>query len=96
MKPVVLKKDDSIIILSPSGRVDEEKVRENSKILESWGLKVSFGKHAFSFFNKLAGKDEDRASDLQQALDSPNIKAIFCSRGGYGLVRIIDQLDLTK
>jgi muramoyltetrapeptide carboxypeptidase len=96
MKPVVLKKKDSIIILSPSGRVDEEKVRENSKILESWGLKVEFGIYTFDIHNKLAGKDEDRASDLQQALDNPNIKAIFCSRGGYGLVRIIDQLDFTK
>jgi len=95
MKPPALKKGDSVIVLSPSGRVNEEKVRENSKILESWGLTVSFGKHAFSFFNKLAGKDENRLHDLQQALDNPNIKAIFCSRGGYGLVRIIDKLELS-
>ena len=96
MRPTQLKKNDKVIILSPSGRVNEEKVRENSKLLESWGLKVEFGKHTFDIHHKLAGTDKNRASDLQDALDNPEIKAIFCSRGGYGLVRIVDNLDFSK
>ncbi|MGB1039926.1 MAG: S66 peptidase family protein [Flavobacteriales bacterium] len=96
MRPLILKPNDKVIVLSPSGRVNEEQVRENSKLLESWGLKVEFGYHTFDIHNKMAGKDADRLSDLQNALDNPEIKAIFCSRGGYGLVRIIDRLDFSK
>ena len=95
MRPTVLKKGDKVIVISPSGRVDEERVRLACKKLEAWGLNVKFGLHAFDVYNKLAGKDEDRASDLQQALDDDSVKAIFCSRGGYGLVRIIDSIDFT-
>lgn len=95
MKPNTLKKGDKVIVVSPSGRVDEDKVRLACKKLEAWGLNVDFGLHAFDVFNKLAGKDEDRASDLQTALDDSSIKAIFCSRGGYGLVRIIDSIDFS-
>ena len=96
MRPTILKPNDKVIVLSPSGRVNEEQVCENSKLLESWGLKVEFGRHTFDIHNKMAGKDADRLSDLQNALDNPEIKAVFCSRGGYGLVRIIDQLDFSK
>jgi muramoyltetrapeptide carboxypeptidase len=96
MRPNSLKKGDKVIVISPSGKVEEERVRISCKHLESWGLEVVFGKHAFDVFNKLAGKDEDRASDLQFALDDISIKAMFCSRGGYGLVRIIDSLDFSN
>lgn len=96
MRPNALKQGDKIIVISPSGKVGEEKVRLACKELESWGLQVVFGNHTFDVFNKLAGKDEDRARDLQSALDDESIKAIFCSRGGYGLVRIIDSIDFTK
>lgn len=95
MRPKPLQKGDQVIVISPSGRVDEERVRLACKKLEAWGLNVTFGAHAFSVFNKLAGKDEDRASDLQKALDDTSIKAIICTRGGYGLVRIIDKIDFT-
>ena len=96
MRPNSLKKGDKIIVVSPSGRVEEERVRLACRTLTLWGLKVIFGKSAFDSFNKLAGKDEDRASDLQLALDDMSIKAIFCSRGGYGLVRIIDSIDFSS
>ena len=40
--------------------------------------------------------DEQRAADVQEALDDPDCDAIICSRGGYGTVRIIEQLDFTQ
>jgi muramoyltetrapeptide carboxypeptidase len=45
--------------------------------------------------NQLVGTDEQRTADFQQQLDNPNIKAIWCVKGGYGTVRIIDSLDFT-
>ena len=88
-----LKKGDKVVVLAPSGRVNEAKIKKNIQLLLNWELEVSFGKHTFDQYNKLAGKDEDRLLDLQTALDDPTIKAIFCARGGYGLVRIVDDIS---
>lgn len=95
MKPQTLAQGDAVVILSPSGRVDETRIKKSAKVLTHWGLEVRFGDHAFSSHFKLAGTDKNRLSDLQQALDDTEIKAIFCARGGYGLVRIIDQIDFS-
>lgn len=96
MRPDTLKKGDKVIVLSPSGKVEEERIKEACKTYTKWGLEVIFGNHVFDTHFKLAGKDQDRINDLQNALDDKEIKAIFCSRGGYGLVRIIDSLEFTQ
>ncbi|HLT52348.1 MAG TPA: LD-carboxypeptidase, partial [Flavobacteriaceae bacterium] len=54
------------------------------------------GKHVFNQNNHFAGTDTERWEDLQKALDDPTISAIWCARGGYGSVRILDKLDYTK
>ncbi len=95
MKPQSLAKGDSVVILSPSGKVEEEQIKKSAQIVTNWGLQVRFASHAFSSHFKFAGTDNERLSDLQEALDDKEIKAIFCARGGYGLVRIIDQIDFT-
>ncbi|MGB5264168.1 MAG: LD-carboxypeptidase, partial [Lutimonas sp.] len=66
------------------------------ELANHWGLVVFLGNHLFSQDNTFAGTDSERLEDLQKALDNPSIKAIWCARGGYGAVRIIDQLDFTK
>jgi muramoyltetrapeptide carboxypeptidase len=65
-------------------------------LLHSWGLEVIIGNTIGLDNNQLAGTDAQRAADFQQQLDNPNIKAIWCVKGGYGTVRIIDLLDFTK
>jgi muramoyltetrapeptide carboxypeptidase len=65
-------------------------------LLESWGLHVVIGKSVGLEENQLAGTDLERAADLQEQLDNPNIKAIWCARGGYGTVRVVDLVDFTK
>ena len=54
------------------------------------------GKHVFSQDNHFAGTDDERCEDFQKALDDPKISAIWCARGGYGTVRILDKLDYIK
>jgi muramoyltetrapeptide carboxypeptidase len=56
---------------------------------------VVLGKNVFNKHNHFAGTDQERTTDLQLALDNKNVKAIWCSRGGYGTVRIIDQIDFS-
>lgn len=97
IKPPNLKKGDTIIILSPAGRIkDKASVDAGIDLANHWGLVVFFGNHMLSQDNTFAGTDEQRIEDLQKALDDPSIKAIWTARGGYGAVRVVDHLDFTQ
>lgn len=95
LHPPCLKPGDHVIVVSPSGLVERSRIEAAMDILRSWGLKVTTGRHTFNSFNIYAGRDGERLSDLQSALDNKDIAAIFCARGGYGMSRIIHQLDFT-
>lgn len=90
--PDYLKVGDKVGIVAPARSVKPEELETFITVLKSWGLEVNFGKHLFDVFHQFAGKDHHRADDFQQMLDNKEIRAIFCARGGYGTVRIIDQL----
>ena len=79
--------------LSPASPPDQEAVYRGARELESWGLKVDFGEHAFRKFGYLAGNDEQRLQDFNAALADPSVRAIFATRGGKGSYRIADRLD---
>lgn len=98
IQPPYLKAGDSVAIVAPSGILlhREKEINSAIQLLESWGLNVSVGKHVFNKANHFAGTDYERALDLQTALNNPNIKAIWCARGGYGTVRILDNIDYKK
>lgn len=95
MLPPFLQPNDQIRIVSPSGFINPEFIDGATKALSSWGLNVSEGAFSRLEYGRFAGTKEQRIADLQQALDDPKIKAILCSRGGYGLANIIDKLDFT-
>ncbi len=94
--PAYLKKGDTIGITCPAGFITLEGIQPAITKLTEWGFKISIGntvgKREFTF----GGTDEERLNDFQQMLDDKNIKAILCARGGYGAVRIIDQIDFKK
>ncbi len=80
-------------LVSPGSTPDEASVARICQRLESWGLEVELGKHAFSKKGYLAGADADRLSDLNEALRDPSVKAVIATRGGKGSYRIADQID---
>ncbi len=92
LRPPSLKKGDSVYILSTAKKISREEIDLAVKTYESWGLKVIIGDTIGKEYNQFAGTDEERLRDFQKALDDPNIKAIICARGGYGTVRIMDEL----
>jgi len=98
IRPPYLKKGDTVAIVAPSGilKNKEREVQQAVDLLKSWGLNVLVGQHVFSKANHFAGTDDERCEDLQNAMDDPKISAIWCARGGYGTVRILDKLDFTK
>lgn len=93
--PAYLKKGDRVAIVAPARKVTAEETEPALKKLEEWGLDVVTGDHLYNSWNQFAGDDRVRAADLQKMLDDEDIRAIFCARGGYGLIRIIDRLDFT-
>lgn len=94
--PPILQKGDTIAILATARKNIDNNLQPAIDLLHSWGLEVLIGNTIGLDHDQLAGTDEQRAADFQKQLDNPNIKAIWCVKGGYGTVRIIDLLDFTK
>ncbi|WP_273289775.1 LD-carboxypeptidase [Winogradskyella sp.] len=98
IRPPYLKAGDTVAIVAPSGILKnrEREVQQAIDLLKSWGLHSVVGKHVFSKADHFAGTDDERCEDLQRAMDDPKISAIWCARGGYGTVRILDKLNYSK
>jgi len=94
--PPYLQKGDTIAIVSTARKNIDDNLKPTIDMLEGWGLKVKIGNTIGLDYFQLAGTDDQRAADFQEQMDNPNIKAIWCVRGGYGTVKIIDKLDFTK
>lgn len=99
IKPKKLNLNDKIGIIAPAGAVDSEVQALKAKdFFEKLGYKIVFGKNIFNKKNYLAGTDEEKLEDLHNFFLDPEIKAIFCLRGGYGSIRLINKInyDLIK
>ena len=92
-KPRRLKKGDTIGIISPSGPFRDEKMTRALLFLEKLGLNYKLGKNARNRWGYLAGKDEERLTDLHDMFADPTIAGIICSRGGYGAARFTDKIN---
>jgi muramoyltetrapeptide carboxypeptidase len=98
IRPEYLKVGDTIAIIAPSGVLNDHEnyINKAKKLLESWELNVIIGKNVFNNYGHFSGTDKERTKDFQRALDDKTISAIWCARGGYGAMRIIDDLDYTE
>ncbi|HTN05251.1 LD-carboxypeptidase [Agriterribacter sp.] len=95
--PPYLKKGDTVGITCPAGYMAAEKVQACMDTLQQWGYNIiagnTVGGKSTTYFS---GTDEERLTELQQMLDDENISAILCGRGGYGVGRIVEQIDFKK
>lgn len=94
--PPYIMPGDTIGIASQASKVDREDVEPAIELLMNMGYNVEVSPHTFSSFHQYSATDQQRAEDFQQLLDNPDIKAIICSRGGYGTLRMLQQLDWTN
>ncbi len=95
IRPHDLVAGNKVGIVAPARKVSREEMAPAIEILRQWGYEVVEGQHLYGDHHQYSGTDEERAADFQAMLDDPGIKAIFCARGGYGSVRIIDKLDFS-
>lgn len=92
--PKALQAGDKVGITCPAGFMEAGRIQDCANTLKQWGLELVEGATCNSqSTNYFSGTDTERCEDLQQMLNDPSIKAIICGRGGYGISRIIDQLD---
>jgi muramoyltetrapeptide carboxypeptidase len=94
--PPYLVKGDTIGIICPAGFMPMEKAETCIAVLKKWGYKVKTGFTLGNQYHYFSGTDEQRLNDLQQMLDDDTIQAVLCGRGGYGVGRIIDDLNFKK
>jgi muramoyltetrapeptide carboxypeptidase len=90
-----LKKGDTIAIVSPARAIASEEIQPAIHFFEKHGLHVVLGKHIHTIHHQMAGTDAEKIEDIQAFINDPNVRAIVSTRGGYGCVRVIDQLDLS-
>jgi len=93
IKPPRLRPGDLIGIISPAGPVDESELQPDLELLESSGFRIHIAPHVYDRQGYLAGDDEARLSDLHGMFQDRKTKAIFCARGGYGTLRLLDKID---
>jgi len=91
--PYHLSQGDLVAIIPPAKSIDIIYINKAKNILESWGLNVILSDNINDSYYQFAGNDQDRYEAFQKLLDNPEVKCIFCARGGYGTTRIIDKIS---
>lgn len=93
--PAPLRPGDVVAVVAPGFAVDRKSTLAGVRVLESLGLTVRLGESVFDRDGYLAGADEDRARDLEQAIRDDDVRAIHFARGGWGLTRLIHRVSWT-
>jgi muramoyltetrapeptide carboxypeptidase len=94
IKPPAMKKGNKIGIISPASNLDSrEDINIAKEVIEWLGFQPVIGKNIYNQYGYLAGKDEERADDVNEMFKRNDIDGIFCIRGGYGTMRILPYLD---
>ena len=91
--PEKLKKGNKIGVISTARKISLVELEPAIQLLSSWGLEVVLSENLFNEDNQFSGTEAQRTADLQGMINNESIKAIFCARGGYGSVQIIDNIN---
>jgi len=93
VRPPYLKEGDKVALVSPAYWVPEEVILQAAEVIRGWGMVPVIGPHTASLnMNAYAGTADERAADLIWALKDDSIKAVVCSRGGYGTIHLLDRI----
>lgn len=92
-RPPTLVPGDLIFITAPAKAIEIEYIEHAISLFKDQGFRVEVGNYCVGKFGYFSGTDNERTQDLQQAIDKEEVKAIFCARGGYGSIRILDSIN---
>lgn len=93
IQPPFLQAGDKVALVSPAYWVPQEAIQMAAETIKSWGLQPVIGPHTNNLnVNAYAGTADERAADLLWALEDDSIKAMLCSRGGYGSIHLLNRI----
>lgn len=93
LKPARLKPGDLVSLITPGSFIPDATLEKAVKNLEGLGLRIAPGKNLRAKYGFVAGTDAQRLADLHEAFANPEIKAVWCARGGYGCTRLLPYID---
>lgn len=93
LKPPCLQIGDTVGLIAPAGIIDAQNIKDAKEYISKLGLKVKVGAHILDRYGYLAGKDADRAEDVNSMFSDRSVKAIIAMRGGWGCNRILPLLN---
>lgn len=97
IQPSYLKEGDKVALVSPAYWVPQEALQQAADTVRSWGLQPIIGPHTNNLnVNAYAGTADERAADLIWALEDDTVKAVVCSRGGYGSIHLLNRIPAEK
>ena len=95
IQPIYLREGDQVWITAPARKMMLSELEPAIKLLTTWGFKVKIGSTIGTEYHQFSDTDERRVADMQAAINDEETKAIWCARGGYGTIRVIDQIDFS-
>jgi muramoyltetrapeptide carboxypeptidase len=93
IKPKRLRAGQNVALIAPSSGLAEDQIKKAVDNMISLGLVPKLGKHASAANGFLAGSDAERVADIHWAFEDRSIDGVWCLRGGYGLTRILPQIN---
>lgn len=94
--PRGLRPGSTVGIVCPASGANTSDIRDFVEVCRYWGVKVKVGKNFSKRTGYLSAPDQDRASEFMQFIEDPDVDAVVCARGGYGVMRILPMLDFTS
>lgn len=96
IRPAKLVPGSRIALIAPAGPLlERDDLTRAEALCRALGYEPVLGKNAYNRYGYLAGTDDERLSDLNQALQDPNLGAVWCIRGGYGVTRLLERVDFS-
>lgn len=84
-----------VALVSPAGKVSEIEIKRAEEFLEIQGYRHIRAAHVIGAWHQFSSTDKNRASDIIEMMNHPEVEAIWCSRGGYGSIRLLDAIDFS-
>jgi len=93
--PPFLKEGALVGMVSPAGKIAENEIKRAESFLDAHGFRHIRAPHVADAWHQFSATDENRAADFMEMLLNPEVEAIWCSRGGYGAIRLLDLIDFS-
>lgn len=93
--PPFLKEGALVGMVSPAGKIAENEIKRAESFLDAHGFRHIRALHVADAWHQFSATDEKRAADFMEMLLNPEVEAIWCSRGGYGAIRLLDLIDFS-